>query len=231
MTDGAWVSGRSAGRRPARGDAEGGGRPSARGGGTAGESARTAAMVVLTAVWAGWLAPAPLAAQEDAEEEPPAAEVDPADRPEAAPSDVESIDAIVLALYDVISGPAGEERDWDRFRSLFWPGAVLLPNFPEEGDGPAPMTVEEFVETSREYTREQGFFETELARTVQRYGPVANVFSTYESRNEREEEPFVRGINSIQLVHDGERWWVAHVAWTDEREAGPIPERYGGDGG
>lgn len=170
----------------------------------------------------------PAAAQE---ETPPAAEApEPGARPEADPDDVGSIDAIVLALYDVISGAAGEERDWDRFRSLMYPGAVLLPAFPEQGEGPAPMTVEEFVESSREYTEEEGFFERELARSVQRYGPVANVFSTYESRNEPDAEPFVRGINSIQLVHDGDRWWVAHIAWTDEREAGPIPERYGGEG-
>src|SRR5688572_18845337 len=38
--------------------------------------------------------------------------------PAANPADVASIDAIVAALYDVISGPAGKKRDWDRMRSL-----------------------------------------------------------------------------------------------------------------
>lgn len=153
------------------------------------------------------------------------------DRPTADPADVESIDAIVIALYDVISGAKGEARDWDRFRSLMYPGAVPLPNYPGQGDGPRPMTVEEFVEWAKQSVQQEGFYESEVDKTVQRYGPVANVFSTYESRRAPDEEPFVRGINSIQLVHDGERWWVAHIAWTDVREAGPIPERYGGGGG
>jgi hypothetical protein len=155
----------------------------------------------------------------------------PGDRPAASPDDVESIDAIVTALYDVISGAKDEARDWDRLRSLLYPGAVFLPNYPGQSGGPRPMTVEEFIEFANQSIQQQGFYESEVDRTVQRYGPVANVFSTYETRRAPDEEPFVRGINSIQLVHDGDRWWVAHIAWTDVREAGPIPERYGGGGG
>lgn len=109
--------------------------------------------------------------------------------------------------------------------------AVLMPNFPERGEGPRSMTAEEFIEGASEAIRKQGFYENEIARTVRRYGPVANVFSTYASRRAEDAEPFVRGINSIQLVHDGTRWWLAHIAWTDEREAGPIPEPYDGAGG
>lgn len=182
---------------------------------------RVAAFAVAAAIsWAGAVA-SPAGAQE-------AAPRGTTDRPAADASDVESVDAIVTALYDVISGAKDEERDWDRFRSLMYPGAVLLPNYPEQDEGPRPMSVEEFVEWAKQSVREQGFHESELDRTVQRYGPVVNVFSTYVTRRAPDEEPFVRGINSIQLVHDGERWWVAHIAWTDEREAGPIPERYGG---
>lgn len=154
-----------------------------------------------------------------------------ADRPAADASDVESVDAIVTALYDVISGAKGEERDWDRLRSLLYPGAIFLPNYPGQSGGPRPMTVEEFIEFAKESIGQQGFYESEVHRTVQRYGPVVNVFSTYETRRAPDEEPIVHGINSIQLVLDGDRWWVAHIAWTDVREAGPIPERYGGGGG
>ena len=46
--------------------------------------------------------------------------------PPAKPDDVKSIDSIIAATYDVISGPAGD-RDWDRFRSLLIPEARLIP--------------------------------------------------------------------------------------------------------
>lgn len=217
---------RSAGARGA-GD-EGGGR--AAGAGRRGPRARrggagpaTAAVAVAAAILAS---PLTGVAQQD-EPAPTTA----GDRPAAAPADVESIDAIVTALYDVISGAKGEERDWDRLRSLMYPGAIFLPNYPGQSGGPRAMTVEEFIGFAKESIRQEGFYESEADRTVQRYGPVANVFSTYESRRAPDEEPFVRGINSIQLVHDGDRWWVAHIAWTDVSEAGPIPERYGGQGG
>lgn len=187
-----------------------------------GASPATAAVAVAAAILAG-----PLAGT--AQQGEPAPTV--GDRPAANPADVESIDAIVTALYDVISGAKGEARDWDRLRSLLYPGAIFLPNYPGQSGGPRPMTVEEFIEFANQSIQQQGFYESEVDRTVQRYGPVANVFSTYETRRAPDEEPFVRGINSIQLVHDGDRWWVAHIAWTDVREAGPIPERYGGQGG
>lgn len=162
---------------------------------------------------AAWMAP--VAAQEEA----PA-------WPEADPADVESIDAIVTALYDVISGPAGEARDVERFRSLFLPGASLVPVSNQSGE-PQRITLDQFIEGSIPFMEENGFFEEEVARVQERYGHVAQVFSTYASRNAADDpEPFVEGINSITLVHDGDRWWVTHIAWNDTNLAGPIPEEY-----
>jgi hypothetical protein len=82
--------------------------------------------------------------------------------PEANPADVESIDAIIAALYDVISGPAGE-RDWDRFRSLFAPGAVLSAMVPRpDGSHPARVfTYEDYVRFGGAYFMENAFFERE----------------------------------------------------------------------
>lgn len=174
------------------------------------------AVAVVAAV--GWGAARSASAQQATGED--------ARRPAADPADVSSIDAIVTALYDVISGPAGEPRDWDRFRSLLHPDAFFLPVSAETGE-PVKSTVEEFIENATAYTAENGFFEREVARTTQRYGPVAQLFSTYESRHAADDpEPFVRGVNSIQLVHDGTRWWVVQIAWADEQAAGPIPEEY-----
>ncbi len=149
--------------------------------------------------------------------------------PAANPSDVSSIDAIIAALYDVISGPAGEKRDWDRFRSLFVPEARLIPT----GRNAAgrnryrPLTPDEYVASSGSSLEEQGFFEVETARTLEEFGPIAHAFSTYDSRRkEADVEPFDRGINSIQLFFDGERWAVMNIFWSADRDDLPIPARY-----
>ena len=49
----------------------------------------------------------------------------PAVTPAANPKDVQSLDAVVAAIYEVISGPPGA-RDWNRFQSLFAKDARLI---------------------------------------------------------------------------------------------------------
>ena len=150
--------------------------------------------------------------------------------PQAAPADVESIDAIVKAVYDVISGPAGQKRDWDRFHSLFLPGAKLIPVFkPQEGEGVGHLmwSPEEYVERAASRLEAEGFFAVEIHRVVERFGPVVHLFSTYESRRKADDEkPFARGINSVQFMNDGNRWWVVNIFWTAERPDLPIPKNY-----
>jgi len=149
----------------------------------------------------------------------------PAPPPPADPADVESIDAIIGALYDVISGPAGE-RDWDLFRSLFAPRALLSPMVPRP-DGSVPVRVitpEEYVQIGGAYFRENPFYEREAARKLERFGNVANVMSFYESRSEPAGEPFTRGVNTITLLYDGTRWYVLSIAWDEVREGLPAPE-------
>lgn len=149
--------------------------------------------------------------------------------PAADPADVASEDAIVAALYDVISGPAGEQRDWDRMRSLFVEGARLIPTGRGQ-DGVARhrvMTVEDYIATSGPFLEGEGFFEVELHRVSEQFGNVTHAFSTYESRHTAaDDEPFARGINSIQLFNDGARWWVVSVMWDSERPDNPIPPKY-----
>lgn len=149
--------------------------------------------------------------------------------PSARPADVASIESIIAALYDVISGPPGQNRDWDRFRSLFTSGARLIVASPSP-DGRVPsrnMTVEEYVAAADPFLKRDGFWEREIARRVERYGNVAHAFSTYESRvKAADSPPFSRGINSIQLVTNGERWWVVTILWDFERPGNPIPHEY-----
>jgi hypothetical protein len=146
---------------------------------------------------------------------------------EAVPADAASIDAIIGALYDVISGPAGD-RDWDRMRSLFAPGARLIPiRVGEDGGAEARMnSIDDYIEGAGPYFKESGFYETEIARTTESFDRLTHVFSTYESRHSPGEAPFTRGINSIQLMKDGDRWWIVTVFWHSERPGEPIPAKY-----
>ncbi|HKR60441.1 MAG TPA: hypothetical protein VJS64_11965 [Pyrinomonadaceae bacterium] len=149
--------------------------------------------------------------------------------PAANPADVASIDAIVAAVYDVISGPAGKKRDWDRMRSLFMPGARLIPTGPRQsgGYGSRALTVEDYVTRGGPMLEKEGFFESEKARRTESFGQIAHIFSTYESRHAADDaKPFQRGINSMQLMNDGKRWWIVTIFWQGEDEKNPLPEKY-----
>ncbi|MCU0867620.1 MAG: hypothetical protein MUC36_27880 [Planctomycetes bacterium] len=164
----------------------------------------------------------------------PAQPQDPAPKPAAAkqiaadPADVASVDAIVKALYDVISGPAGQARNWNRLRSLCHPTAKLLPIVKTpQGSRLVPLALDDYIQRSGPMLEQQGFFEQEIARRTETFGDFAHVWSTYAGRHAlADAEPFLRGINSIQLVHQDRRWWVLHVLWQQEADAGPIPAEY-----
>jgi hypothetical protein len=145
------------------------------------------------------------------------------------PDDVRSADAIIAALYDVISGPAGQKRDWDRFRSLFTPGARLIPTGrrPDGSHLIRVLSPDEYATGSAPMLEANGFFEREISQTSETYGGMVHRFSTYESRRAASDSvPFARGINSIQLMNDGQRWWIVTVFWEAERSGNPIPPRY-----
>jgi len=154
------------------------------------------------------------------------------EQPKANSADVESIDAIIRAAYDVISGPAGKKRDWDRERSLFVPGARLIPTATKTADAesdlaPQILDVEEYIKRVEPLFEKSGFYEAEIARRTEQFGQIAQVWSTYESRRDPgDREPFMRGINSIQLFYDGERWWIVNIFWQHESSQNAIPEKY-----
>jgi hypothetical protein len=149
--------------------------------------------------------------------------------PAANPADVATLDAILAAVYDSISGAKGKARNWDRFRSLFVPGARLIPTFkrPAGDFVTRVLTPEEFITSSGKFMEEQGFFEQSIANHVEQFGNIAHAFSVYEGRHDTTDaKPFVRGINSIQLMNDGKRWWVVTIFWQPEDAANPIPQKY-----
>ena len=149
---------------------------------------------------------------------------------EANPADVSSLDAIMKAVYDVISGDAGKARDWDRFRSLFHKDARLIPsgkNAQTGVVGARVLTPEDYITRSGPFLEKEGFHERELARHVDMYGNIAQVFSTYHAfKKADDKEPFMRGINSFQLLNDGKRWWVVTIYWQAETPDNLIPKQF-----
>jgi hypothetical protein len=149
----------------------------------------------------------------------------------ADPRDVESIDAIIAAAYDVISGPGDKKRDWDRERSLFYPGARIIPTASVPGRNdvdlePQLLDVEGYI-VRAEPLLKKGFYEKEVARRTEQFGCIAHVWSTYESRHDpTDAEPFMRGINSLQLFNDGKRWWIVSIYWQHENARHSVPEKY-----
>jgi hypothetical protein len=151
--------------------------------------------------------------------------------PAANPADVSSVDAILAATYDVISGPPTKKRDWDRFRSLFVPGARLIPaDRAKDGTGLFQVDVitpEEYAKLADPYFSKNGFAEREIFRKSERYGNIMQIFSTYESRHDASDaKPFARGINSFQLLYDGKRWWVVTIYWQEEDADNPLPKEF-----
>ncbi|MFI5104606.1 MAG: hypothetical protein ACHP79_06755 [Terriglobales bacterium] len=167
-------------------------------------------------------APAAAAQQTPATAAPPAAKT-----AEARSSDVDTLEHIIAAVYDVISGPPGP-RDWDRFRSLYYPGARMIPSRRDDkGSMVARVnTPDEYAARAQEFFSKEGFFENSIANRTEVWDHLAHVWSTYESRHAKGDQPFARGINSFQLIHDGKRWWILSVYWEGEDKDHPLPEKY-----
>lgn len=149
--------------------------------------------------------------------------------PKARPEDVSSIDAIMKALYSIPGGDKGQPRDWDRYRSLFTPDARLIParGNPEGGAMAMYVTITDYISLNKTYFEKGGFMDKEVSRRVDTFGHIAQVWSTFESRhNAADPEPYIRGINSVQLLKDGDRWWVVNIFWDFEGPGAVIPPEY-----
>ncbi len=139
--------------------------------------------------------------------------------PAAAPGDVSTLDEIIRATYDVISGPAGQARNWDRFRSLFVPGARLMPVINAAGEKPRVrvLTPEDYIRRVDPIFALEDFWERESGREIKRLGRIAHVLSHYASLRDPRGESFDHGTNSMQAFYDDARWWVVSIMWNTER--------------
>jgi hypothetical protein len=145
------------------------------------------------------------------------------------PEDVSSLDGIIAAFYDVISGPAGRPRQWARDRTLYIPEVKFVSVEYRKGERKPYARVmdhQSFVDSADASMVREGFFEREIHRVTQEFGSITHVFSTYESRQSADGPVTARGINSIELFYDGARWWITAAQWEDETPAHPIPKEY-----
>lgn len=143
------------------------------------------------------------------------------------PADVATLDGMIRAYYEVVSGPAGQSRDWARDRTLYIPDLRFVQVDVGKEGRPAPRITshQEYVDRS-DAPLKAGFYEQEIHRVTERFGPIAHVWSTYETRRTEGGPVIARGINSIELFWDGQRWWIANAIWTDETKENPIPKSY-----
>jgi hypothetical protein len=142
--------------------------------------------------------------------------------------DVATIDGIVKAFYDVISGPSGQARQWARDQTLYIPDIRFVAMSEDKKGQPRAhiMSHQQYVDAADGFMVKEGFYESEIHRVTQRFGHIAHVFSTYESRQKAGGPVTARGINSLELFYDGKRWWVASNTWDDERPDNPLPAEY-----
>ena len=140
--------------------------------------------------------------------------------------DVSSVDGMINAFYEIVSGPAGQKRDWARDKTLYVPGITFTTLNTVDGKLVTnTLTHDEFIAGSAEL-EETGFFEKEINRVTDRFGHMVHVWSTYEYRMTPLGTVMGRGINSIQLFYDGDRWWIKSAVWQTEGDMTRIPNKY-----
>jgi hypothetical protein len=145
----------------------------------------------------------------------------------ARTEDVSTIEGIIKASYETISGPVGAPRQWGRDRTLFSSSVrfLALNTDPKKGN----VTVEnsdyqEFLDRTDPYLVKEGFIEVELGRVVvKQYGNVATALSSYEGKVQSTGKVVGRGVNIFSLYKDGQRWWIQSMMWDEERPGNPIP--------
>jgi len=142
------------------------------------------------------------------------------------PEDVSSIDGMMKAFYEVISGPAGQPRQWSRDRTLYIPGVWFVAMKEDAKHNPLSLVMshQQMVDRFDSGLVDKGFFEGEIHRSTERFGNIVHILSTYESRNTKSGPVIDRGVNSIELFWDGKRWWIAGAIWDEERDDNPIPK-------
>ena len=143
----------------------------------------------------------------------------------AKPADVNTIEGIVKASYETISGGAGVARQWGRDRTLFAPSVRYISlSKNKAGEVKARSSdYQEYLDESDDFLVKEGFTEVELGHEIKRFGNVATVLSSYEGRVQSTGKVVTRGVNIFSLYFDGKRWWIQTMMWDEEGPENPIP--------
>jgi hypothetical protein len=120
----------------------------------------------------------------------------------ANPADVDTIDHIIAADFDSVSGPAGPKNKV-RQQTLYTPTATFVSISNSGGQlRVVPMTFEQYLAPSPS----EASYEREIGRRTERYGNLADVRSITEERNLPGGPVTARYINYYHLFFDGKRW-------------------------
>lgn len=161
-------------------------------------------------------------AAEPARAEQSACGIEPADTAASSP------DTLVKTLYDIVSGPAKATKDWARLARLHAPGALITPTqHVNAGFAAAPQSLSQFIELNKRIFATRGFHERETSHRVERFGHIAHVWSGYETREHPGGPVQARGLNSFQLLNDGQRWCVLSATWDIDSAEHPLPRADG----
>jgi hypothetical protein len=140
--------------------------------------------------------------------------------------EVKEEEPILVTFYQTLSGSAGRPRDWDRFRYLFHPSAIIT-SATNDKNGKAvfnTMNVEQFIKYFDATHTSKGMYYEQMAHKVQSFGNIRQVFSTFRARRSlNDTKNLERGIQSFQLLYDGRRLWILSVVWDTESKDNPIP--------
>lgn len=139
--------------------------------------------------------------------------------------------AVVEGYYEVLS--KSEEEKWlddqraKELRSLLASEADIIMTGRSQGGVPnnKVLSLEAFTAIGRS-TSNEPFYQAQVHAVTERFGDIVHVFSTYENRRSPNGKPFARSINSFQLWHDGDRWWIMNIMTHQQRNGKPIPTRY-----
>lgn len=143
---------------------------------------------------------------------------------------LKAIDTMTKALVQTISGKAGEIREWKRFKNLFLPEATLTGiTYIGNHSGAVTLTIDEYINLADRKFAETSFYEMELNKTIEVFGNIAQVFQVFISSESKGNKAGKRGINSIHLVFDKGRWWIANIVWDYETPRNRIPSKYLGN--
>lgn len=140
-------------------------------------------------------------------------------------NDAKTIDALIKASYEVVSGEKGAKRQWERDIYLHHPEAVYS-YFDKQKGGQRTMTLQEFHKETDAMVFHTDFYESEINREVRVFGNIAHVWSTYETRLEKDGKVERRGINSIQLIYENDRWYILSWTFCGETDENIIPKTF-----